>query len=280
MLKIALDNKVSFQDLAVYALSSASDASDTLLNVLLQKAEAPGSTSTPAQKKARALDRARKEWQSKDGKDKLTVAFEEMTRLGAKERLMLAEYADEFQKGDPPELVVLSLTALINGPNSSMLDRVRLLARRGMIYAGLGEAKRAEDDLLVAIGVRPNDPSLLNTLGYSWLEHNQSLEVAVDFLERAAKAAPDDPFIANSLGWGYVKTGKVQAGVDILRTVVAKVPHMPDGYAHLADGLRRLGQRAEARSVLDQASAAASAKGPSGDRLRAFIADQRRLLSD
>lgn len=281
LLKIAVDNKVSFQDLTVYALgTAASEANDRLLNVLLQTADDPNKPSSKTEKKARALARARQDWRTKDGSTTLAAAFEEMSKRGAAERLMLAEYADDFEKGGPPELAILALTALINGPTAGLLDRTTLLARRGKIYSAIGNARRAEDDLLVAIAVWPNDPVLLNTLGYTWLEHNQSLDVAVGFLERAAKAAPDDPQIADSLGWAYIKTGKLQTGVEILRSVVSKLPDMPEGYAHLADGLRRLGRRAEARNVLEQATAKQTGTGRSADRLGTFIADQRRLLSD
>jgi tetratricopeptide (TPR) repeat protein len=139
----------------------------------------------------------------------------------------------------------------------------------------LRQYQKAEDDLLLAIAVRPNDPVLLNLLAYSWLQEEHNLEAAVGFLERAIQTKPNDSDIGDSLGWGYVKTGQIDKGVALLRQVIAARPELADAHAHLADGLRRLGRKAEALTALHSAE-----KYSQDNRLLVFIADQRRLMTD
>ena len=56
----------------------------------------------------------------------------------------------------------------------------------------------------------PNNAHALNFLGYSYLEKNEHLEVAFDYISKAVKLRPDDGYIRDSLAWYYFQTGKLK----------------------------------------------------------------------
>lgn len=54
----------------------------------------------------------------------------------------------------------------------------------------------------------PNNAHALNFLGYSYLEKNERLDIAFDYISKAVKLRPEDGYIRDSLAWYYFQTGK------------------------------------------------------------------------
>jgi tetratricopeptide (TPR) repeat protein len=97
------------------------------------------------------------------------------------------------------------------------------------------------------LALAPEQPLLLNFMGYSKLEHHEDLDAAEAMIRKASELAPDDASIIDSLGWAQYKRGKVQEAITTLQTAAEKDPDQADIQEHLGDALYKAGRRYEAR---------------------------------
>lgn len=139
-----------------------------------------------------------------------------------------------------------------------------LLFLRGSSREQAGDWAGAEPDLRAALAAAPDEPTVLNYLGYSLLDRGLALAEAQTLIERAAKLRPDDGFITDSLGWAYFRTGQFAQAVTVLERAVASEPGDPTINEHLGDAYWRVGRRIEARfrwrATLDLQPSPAQAK--------------------
>jgi tetratricopeptide (TPR) repeat protein len=104
----------------------------------------------------------------------------------------------------------------------------------------------AELDLKKALQLAPNEPTLLNYLGYSWVDQNRNIPEALAMLEKAHTLKPTDGYIADSVGWAYYKLGRYADAAKALETAVELVPGDPTINDHLGDAYWRVGRKMEA----------------------------------
>ena len=123
----------------------------------------------------------------------------------------------------------------------------RLLYARGITYERTKRWPQAEADLLQALELRPDEPLVLNYLGYSWVDQHLNLERAKSMLHRAVELRPNDGFIVDSLGWAYFRLGDYDQAVSYLTRAVELEPGDPVINDHLGDALWRVGRQREAR---------------------------------
>jgi Flp pilus assembly protein TadD len=123
----------------------------------------------------------------------------------------------------------------------------RLLFARGAARNELARWPEAEADLLAALPSAPNDPELLNYLGYSWVERGERLEEALAMIQRAVLARPGSGAIVDSLGWAYFRLGEFEQATAFLERAVELEPADPLLNDHLGDAYWRTGRRLEAR---------------------------------
>jgi tetratricopeptide (TPR) repeat protein len=116
------------------------------------------------------------------------------------------------------------------------------------------EAKAA---LANAIAMAPNEPLVLNFLGYAKLEHGEDLDAAEAMIRKASELAPDDASITDSLGWALFKRGRIDEAIDVLQKAAAGDPAQADIQEHLGDALYTAGRRFEARFAWSAALATA-----------------------
>ncbi len=105
---------------------------------------------------------------------------------------------------------------------------------------------KAEPDFRQALKLRPNQPQVLNYLGYSYVEKQQNLPEALDMIQRAVKARPDDGYITDSLGWVYYRLGHYSDAVKEMERAVELTPVDPVVNDHLGDVYWAVGRRREA----------------------------------
>ncbi|HUO89675.1 MAG TPA: tetratricopeptide repeat protein [Rhizomicrobium sp.] len=105
----------------------------------------------------------------------------------------------------------------------------------------------AEIDLKKALKLAPNEPTLLNYLGYSWVDQNRNIPEALAMLEKAHMLKPSDGYIADSVGWAYYKLGRYADAAKTLENAVELVPGDPTINDHLGDAYWRVGRRMEAQ---------------------------------
>jgi tetratricopeptide (TPR) repeat protein len=97
------------------------------------------------------------------------------------------------------------------------------------------------------LALSPDQPLLLNFLGYAKLEHGEDLDQAEAMIRKAAELAPDDASVIDSLGWALFKRGKVDEAITTLQTAAEKDPDQAEIQEHLGDALYKSGRRLEAR---------------------------------
>ena len=122
-----------------------------------------------------------------------------------------------------------------------------LFYARGVTRERQGKWDEAEADFLKALELEPEQPFVLNYLGYSWLEQHRNLDEALDMIVRAVDQRPDDGFIVDSLGWAYYRLARYEEAVEHLERAVELDPHDPTINDHLGDAFWKVGRRTEAR---------------------------------
>ncbi len=122
----------------------------------------------------------------------------------------------------------------------------RLLYARGIAYERAKRWSDAEKDLLQALEFQPEQPFILNYVGYSWIDQGLHLERAQNMIRRAAELRPRDGFIIDSLGWGYYRLGKYEQAVKELERSIQIRPQDPVINDHLGDAYWRVGRKLEA----------------------------------
>lgn len=122
-----------------------------------------------------------------------------------------------------------------------------LLFQRGVCFERAGVWERAEADFKAALVKQPDQPLVLNYLGYSWVEMGNRLEEAKQMIQRAVEQRPDDGYITDSLGWALYRMGDFDGAVEWLERAVELAPDDPVINDHLGDAFWQVGRRTEAR---------------------------------
>lgn len=118
---------------------------------------------------------------------------------------------------------------------------------RGIAYERAKLWPKAEADLLKALELNPDEPSVLNYLGYSWIDMDMHLERALEMIEQAVAAQPQDGYIVDSLGWAFYKLGRIEEAVETLERAVMLRPNDAEINDHLGDAYWKAGRRLEAQ---------------------------------
>lgn len=122
-----------------------------------------------------------------------------------------------------------------------------LFYSRGIANERAKRWSQAEADFLKALELQPNQPLVLNYLGYSWIEQNLNLPKARGMIEKAVELRPRDGYIVDSLGWVLYQLGEFQGAVDNLERAIGLRPDDPVINDHLGDAYWKVGRRNEAR---------------------------------
>ncbi len=128
-----------------------------------------------------------------------------------------------------------------------------LLFQRGVMYDQADQWDKALADFQATLKLQPNEPQVLNYLGYSWLMRGQRLPEAEAMLKAALAASPNEPNIMDSYGYAlYLR--KDYKGADAqLEKALAITPQDPTMNEHYGDILWHLGRQTEARYHWDRA---------------------------
>ncbi len=119
-------------------------------------------------------------------------------------------------------------------------------------YRGICEERskqwnKAEADMRKALELQPEQPHVLNYLGYSWIDQGVNLDEGMKMIKRAVDQRPDDGYIVDSLGWAYYRIGNYEDAVKNLERAIDLKPEDPTINDHLGDAYWRVGRTLEAK---------------------------------
>ena len=117
---------------------------------------------------------------------------------------------------------------------------------RAICYERAHQWAKAEADFRHALTLAPDQPFVLNYLGYSWADMGQHLSQARDMIEKAAQRRPNDGAIVDSLGWVMLRQGDTDDAVRTLERAVELEPEDAAINGHLGDAYWAAGRKLEA----------------------------------
>ena len=122
-----------------------------------------------------------------------------------------------------------------------------ILFLRGISFERSKNWDLAEADFISALELSPDQPQVLNYMGYSLLERKEKLDQAMRMILLAAEKAPDSYHIIDSLGWAYYRTGDFEQALLYLERAMELESTDPIVNDHLGDVLWMLGRKREAK---------------------------------
>ena len=146
-------------------------------------------------------------------------------------------------------------------------DNWTLFYFRGICFERDKQWPKAEADFKKALELYPDQPLVLNYLGYSWVDKGMNLDEAFQMLRKAVELRPNDGYIVDSLGWAHFKLGQYAEATKTLERAVNLKPSDPVLNDHLGDAYWRVNRRTEARFQWNHARD----MGPEPDDLPAIL---------
>ncbi len=180
-------------------------------------------------------------------KESLNYIVAEFLKIEKINNKILFDLANFYKNSKAYEDAIVYYTKIINNLPESSEIKPDLLYRRGGSYERIGDYKKADEDLLNSLKVRPNDAYTLNYLAYSWLERDYKLSEAIEMLEKAYSIKSDDPYITDSIGWAYYLIDDFLKAEKFLKRAVELMPNDPIVNDHYGDILWKLDRKIQAR---------------------------------
>ncbi|MGE3830026.1 MAG: tetratricopeptide repeat protein [Parvibaculaceae bacterium] len=118
---------------------------------------------------------------------------------------------------------------------------------RGISYERTKQWPKAEADFRKALALEPDQPMVLNYLGYSMVDQRINLNEAINMVRKAVELKPNDGYVVDSLGWAHYQLGEYDEAVKQLERAVELKPADPVIADHLGDAYWRVGRKLEAR---------------------------------
>ena len=176
--------------------------------------------------------------------------------------LALARTTAAAAPDDPQALVVLAdllrdneqyaesvkvLDKLIGQLGGDTATSWRLYFLRGASEERAGAWDAAQTDLQRSLKLKPNDPEVMNYLGFAWADRGEHLDQALDLLQKATVLSPHSGEIIDSLGWVNFRLGHYKTAVEELELAASLDPADPEVNDHLGDAYWRTGRKLEAK---------------------------------
>ncbi len=117
---------------------------------------------------------------------------------------------------------------------------------RGICFERIKQWPKAEADFKTALELFPDQPLVLNYLGYTWVDQGVNLDEAFKMLRRAVDLRPTDGYIVDSLGWAHYKLGHYEEATEQLEKAIEMKPADPVVNDHLGDAYWRMGRKLDA----------------------------------
>ncbi len=174
-------------------------------------------------------------------------AFQEAVRRSPKDVQAYVSYGNMLRGRErfaEAAEIYSSAVALIPEPGRADWS---LFYFRGIAYERTKEWAKAEADFKKALELYPDQPLVLNYLGYSWVDMGENLDEALAMIRKAVELRPNDGYIVDSLGWAYYRLGRYDEAVTELERAVSLKADDPVIHDHLGDAYWKAGRTLEAQ---------------------------------
>ena len=154
---------------------------------------------------------------------------------------------DDFRSMNRMEDAVVSYSWALDVMESKNATNWTVHYSRGIAYEQLGDWINAEKDFRRALEIKPNQPYVLNYLGYSLVEKKLKLDEALSLIEKAVSLRPESGYIVDSFGWVLFRLSRFVEAVPHLEKAAKLMPVDPIINDHLGDVYWAVGRKREAR---------------------------------
>ncbi len=172
--------------------------------------------------------------------------LEQLARSHGDLAVVHSTLGDILRGKDDYDGAIAAYTRALDRTPEDLFARWILLYSRGIAEERSGNGEAAEADFRAALKVNPEQPQVLNYLGYSLVEQNRNFDEALDMIERAVAASENSGYIVDSLGWVMYRLGRYQEAVAQMERAVELIPVDPVVNDHLGDVYWAVGRHREA----------------------------------
>jgi tetratricopeptide (TPR) repeat protein len=124
---------------------------------------------------------------------------------------------------------------------------------RGISLERVKQWPKAEADMKKALELSPDQPYVLNYLGYSWVDQGLNLDEGMKMLKRATELRPDDGAVTDSVGWAFYRIGQFDQAVEWLERASEQKGDDATVVEHLGDAYWHVGRKREAQFEWERA---------------------------
>ncbi|MCR9268414.1 MAG: tetratricopeptide repeat protein [Hyphomonadaceae bacterium] len=182
----------------------------------------------------------------REGRNQEALELARETLARTDNRNIRVQLADLLQSLDRDGEAEETFTQVIEADEALGEYDWRIYFARGSARERLGAWPPAEDDLRTAMNLNPNDPTIMNYLGYSWVDRGINLNEGLDLIEQALRLAPNNGAITDSLGWAHYKMGNYERAIFYLERATTLEPDASEILDHLGDAYWQVGRFKEA----------------------------------
>ncbi len=179
--------------------------------------------------------------------DQAIEVLEQLARSHGDLSVVHSTLGDTLRAQDQDQAAIAAYTHALDLLENEDSRGWYLLFSRGIAFSRDGDGVSAEKDFRAALVINPDQPQVLNYLGYSLVEEQRKLDEALDMIERAVTTSPDSGYIVDSLGWVYYRLGRYEEAVIQMERAVELEAVDPVVNDHLGDVYWAVGRKREAQ---------------------------------
>ena len=172
--------------------------------------------------------------------------LEQLARSHGDLAVVHSTLGDILRAEEDYEAAITSYDKALDRTSEGARARWALYYARAIAKERSGDWEGSEADFRAALTLNPEQPQVLNYLGYSLVEQERNLDEALEMIERAVAASPESGYIVDSLGWVFYRLGRYSEAVGQMERAVELEPVDPVVNDHLGDVYWAVGRKREA----------------------------------
>lgn len=183
---------------------------------------------------------------SDDRKDASVEVLTALSKSHGEIAMVQSTLGDMLSRTEKNEAAIEAYTRALDINGIGNRSNWRIMYARGIVKERMDDFVGMELDFRTALELSPNQPDILNYLGYSLVEQRIKLDEALEMIQTAVKESPDSGYITDSLGWIFYRLGRFEEAVAPMERAVELLPVDPIVNDHLGDVYWMVGRIREA----------------------------------